>query len=287
MAIFKHTLIGEGLGHGYSESLYFELAGDNLDAAIALVAGVKDKRRPLLGKEHYLKGERVAMIYNDAGEKVTNIAQPFKFYLPGNQSQRSAESNISLQILFTNASKSKKKLGFMFGPYNALFPFGDAFVDDGSTAFASNFQSWRSLLITLGMGWMSSPTTQKRKITGYVFDPVTGLTTYTLEAPGLNWPNTDKPVAVSVEFPLSRSPLDGRQLITHTNATTATTAKPRPAQPFTTPGVMTIHTPQLIKLNTPAGNTLTGNIIPQNPVSRKRGRPLLVSRGRAPVISRW
>ncbi len=291
MGVYRHTLIFEGLGHGASESLYYTIPSpSSVATAFTTLSDVKNRRCLLLGAEWQIKGERIEQVVDDAGVATKRVGGVAKFFLPGVQAQPSCESNISLQVNFNNSTSTQQKLLFMPGCPRSLFPNGDALdVSQASKPgnWLSSFNSWKSLLVSLGASWYSSPVTQGVDITNYVFDPVTGLTTYTLKAPGMTWPNNSKPVSVNVEFPLSRSPLDGRQLVIHNSATECYTASPRPAAPYTVQGFMSLRGKVLVSLATTNQQGQKGSITPQNPMSRKRGRPLLVSRGRLPVTRRW
>jgi len=290
VGIYRHTLIFDGLGHGSSESLYYELpAPSTVASAFTALADIKNKRALLLGKEWQIKGERVEQVVDDAGVARKGIGAVQKFFLPGVQAQPSCESNISLQLQFSDATSFHKKLMFMVGCPRSLFPNGDALDLSQATLpgqWMSSFNSWKSLIRGLGAGWYSHPTTQTSDIIGYSVDPDTGITTYTL-GQALTWPNNNKPVLVSVEFPTQRNPLDGVQLVIHTGALTCYTAHPRPARAFTVQGSMRLKGANLITIGAGPSQGPSGNIVPQNPVSRKRGRPLLVSRGRVPVTVRW
>ena len=224
-----------------------------------------------------------------AGDKVTRIGQVFRTFKPGVAAQPAAPENVSLQCTFSDSSRRNKKLIFLVGPPKSLFPGANA-LDTSQLSqpgtWLSAFNSWSSLLKSLGAGWYSAPTTQQSPIIGYSFNADTGITSYTL-ANAITWPNTDKPIRVSVEFPLSKSPLDGVQLVIPTGALTCYTASPRPAAPFTVKGLLRLTGANLIKLNTPSGAVLQGFVVPDVPMSRKRGRPLLVSRGRVQVKNRY
>lgn len=284
--LYRHTLIFAGPDHGATESLYFERPTDDLDEAANYVNGVKDKRAPLLGKEWQCKAERIALVRSDTGTKIVRRSLVKKFYKPGNQSQPSAPTGVSLQVQMADSFKRFKKLMFMCGPYRSIFPNADA-LDINAGSFLSNFNSWKSLIISLGMGWLGKTTAgQILSITNYVVDPVTGFTTYTLGA-AATWPDGNKPFPVFVEFPLSRSALDGPQLVTKINATSCVTAQPRPAKPFTVQGLLRIVPTNFINLATTNTTGSPGTVEPQNPMERKRGRPLLAARGRRAVQIRF
>ncbi len=291
MGVYRHTLIFEGLGHGATESLYYTIPSpSSVNAAFTLLSILKNKRAALLGAEWQIKGERIEQVVDDTGAKTKRIGSVAKFFLPGVQAQPAAESNVSLQVQFSDSTFAHNKLLFMCGPPRSLFPNGNAFDPNQSSqpgTWWSAFQSWRTLLISLGASWYSAPTVQTAFISDYVFSNTSGRTTYTLTAPGITWPATNVPSRVSVEFPLSRSPLDGVQLVIPISATSCYTAGPRPAAAWTVQGTMKLKGAQLISLATPNLSGQLGTITPENPMTRKRGRPLLVSRGRASVQVRW
>jgi hypothetical protein len=288
MPIFKHTIILEGPGHGASESLYFTMpTNTSVYQAWQAVGQVKNKRAKLLGAEWQVKGERVCMVRDDAGLPVKRVSYAQREAIPGVQAQPANETNISLLLSFEDSTGFRNKSMMLAGCPRSLFPNADALDRNGGGAFWSNFQSWTTLLISLQMGWMASDVLNSQTIEGYTFNPANGLTTYDLKAPGIPFPVMNKPYRVNVEFPLSRSPLDGSQLVIPTDAVTVKTASPRPAAPYTVDGTMTYKGSVFINLATTNPQGQTGTIRAQAPMSRKRGRPLLVSRGRQPVVRRW
>jgi hypothetical protein len=284
--LWKYTTIIDGLGHGYSETLYFEMPTRSFADAAANVADLTNKRRPLLGAQHNIKGTRLALVLDDAGAKVTRRTLVNKFFLAGTQSRPSAESNISLQVLFTSGGGGQKKIMFMAGPWRDIFPFGDA-LDPNVGTWQTLFNQWVAALKAAKMGWLAVDNTVERPITSYSFDPANGHTTYVFGGGGFAWPSLTKPVRLTVEFPLSKSPLDGVQLVLAADATHATTAKPRPAAPFTIAGLARLQSRGFVTVGAPDANTPAGTIQAQDPVSRKRGRPLLVSRGRVATRDLW
>lgn len=292
MAVFKHTLIFDGPGHGTSESLYYDLGPlSTVDTAFVALADVKNKRRGLLGREWEIKGERIEMVRNDTGDKVVRVGQVQRTEPPliGVQAQPAAPVNVSLQVAFSNVAKSQTKRMFLAGCPKSLFPGGNTF-DHSQPGLPgtwwSNFVAWRTLLQSLGAGWYTAPTTTTKKIVGYTFNPVNGQTSFNFDA-AMPWPNTDKPVSVKVEFPLSKSPLDGTYLVIPTSSLSAYTAQPRPASPFTVGGTIRLTGSVLVTVKAASTGGTPGTIYAEVPMSRKRGRPLLVSRGRVQVRNRW
>ena len=282
---FRLTFILSGPDHGASESWYFTDPSDSPLTALANVVSLRAKRAALLGAEWSLKALRCELVLTSANVKVTRDSYLDKTRAAGNSSQPSAPSNISLQCLCTDASGKFDKLVFLAGPYTAIFPGGDRYDNSLGGTWNTRFETWRSGMIAAGMGWLASTPGQQAFITTYTTDPATLKTTFNLSA-DMTWPVLKNGVPVSVEFPNVRTDLDGRYLVTPTGDRSCVTVAARPSIPGHVGGVLTIHGSQLIQLNTPSSRATVGTINAENPVSRKRGRPLLVSRGRAPVIVR-
>jgi hypothetical protein len=285
MALYEHSLIFEGLGHGWQEAYNFEADTENLSVAYGRVIGLKDKRKYLLGADYYIKGERLSLLKNNAGVKVTRRTLVKKAYTPPpTLTNASEDSGTSLQVLFTNTTTGQKKLTFLGGVWRSIFPGGDSYAPAGS--WQTYFNAWAEFMKAQGLGWLGQVPDLQANITGYTFSATTGKTTYTADA-ALGWV-IGKPIRISVEFPLQRSPLDGVQVVIPLTETTAITAKARPASPYAgVPGTLKTYQLQFVTIGTPPGGQVPGTIEPQNPVGRKRGRPLLVSRGRQPNQVRW
>lgn len=285
MALFKLTWAFSGPDHGASESWYFQRSTQDVQAAFTFIDDLKDKRKKLLGNGWSMKAQRVAMLRTNAGAKVTRATKLSKLYLTSGLDRPAEETNMSLQVLCADSTQQYKKLQFLCGPWQAIFPAADSYVPTAG-GWSSYFNQYAASLIAHECGWLHAATTQAAVVSGYEFDASTGHTMMTLTAPGMEW-NVGEPIRVSVEFPLSKNPLDGSYLVVPLSATTAVTAKPRPAPPFTVPGTMRILGGEFINLATTNSAGATGTVEGQNPVSRKRGRPLYVSRGRQSPRPVW
>lgn len=288
--IYKYTVAIEGLGHGASETLYFQRDDDDVTRAIQSVQDVTGKRARLLGSAHYIKATRVQLVYDLLDNPVVRRGQLRKFgpaLLPGTASNPSEDSGTSLQVQMSNSVNTRKKLLFLSGPWARIFPNGDSY-DPNQGAWLSYFNQWTSEVIGLGMGWLgdaANPT--KIRIDGYAVNADTGLVTFTLAAPGITWDEYGVPKSITVDFPLTKSPLDGTYLVWPINPTTFITAQPRPAAPFSVPGNCWINSTEFVGLAVLNNQGQPGTITGQNPVSRKRGRPLYSSLGRQPRTVRW
>jgi hypothetical protein len=285
-ARWKYTLIFEGRGHGWSETFYVENDTDDFPTVYAALANIAPKRAPLLGAECRIKGDRLAEVISTTGVVQKRVSQVRRLNLAGTQAHSADQTNTSLLATWITGDQKSKRLAFMGGVWDDVLPAPDVFSPSG--AWTTFWNQWVAACQTAKLGWLTSGRTTPATITGYTFDATTGLTTYVLKAPGLVWPNgDDRPNKVAVEFPLARSPLDGVQIVVPADATHATTAKPRPAQPFTISGIMVLFAPTFKTIGVGSGQQLPGTITAQIGVSRKRGLPLLSSRGRLPVKVRW
>lgn len=285
MAIFKLTWAFSGPDHGATESWYFYRPTQSVQDAFAFIDDLKDKRKVLLGAQWSMKAQRVALIKNNDGTNVTRVSKLSKFSLTSPISMPAAETNISLQVLCADSNQVFKKLTFLAGPWDIIFPFADSY-DPSKGNWSTYFNAYASSLIAHNCGWMHAATTFQLPITGYTFSATTGHTTFTLAAPGFSWV-AGVPVRVSVSFPLSKSPLDGTYLVVPIDNVLAITAKPMPASTFVVPGTMKIQAGTFVNLATTNGAGAPGTVEGENPMTRKRGRPLYVSRGRLPAKPVW
>src|SRR5262245_51941495 len=128
MAIYQHTLIFDGPGHGWQESLYFRRSSQDVDAALAWVSpAIVDKRKEMLGSQFSVKAERVTMVYNNANQHVRRVSTRSKFFKVSSQNQQGEDTTTSLQVLMQNSTKDKSKLTFLAGPYAGVNPFANAY----------------------------------------------------------------------------------------------------------------------------------------------------------------
>lgn len=281
-----YTNIFDLIGHGAQETLYFQnSATDNLEDMLTLVQPLTDKRRLLLGAQASIKA--VKCFVAETAEGVMNPRQSLlkKMFLPGNAGQGSAENSISLQVQFISADKKQKKLMNMVAPWAKIFTNQDAF-DNSPPGWLANWNSWQSAVIAAGMGWYRTTWSVNYIINGYTLDPTSGLVTLAFPAGGPVWPRgLNEPQKVKIRFP-GKSTLDGIHVVVPLDATHAVIGTPLGTRPFSVAGTLQIPSRSFITVRG-GGGQVDGIIRPQNPVRRKRGRPLLAGRGRVPGILRW
>ncbi len=284
MAIWKYSLILEGFGHGSSETWYFETAGETFQEAYTQIDPLKGKRQGLLAKGYEVKGDRLAMWKNNAGERVKNKSQPRQFFLAGAEGKASAETGVSLYVLCVNAEGNRKKPVYLWGVWDEVFP--EQNIYNPTALFKTNFNSWVASLISCKCGWLANTPGPPIEISSFAVNPTTFKTTYTTAANIFEPAEFMKPLKVTVDYPLAKSALDGPQVVIPLSARVGRTAKPRPAVEEDNPGIMRKYSYSLVTLNTSFGQQASGTVVGIGATTHKRGRPLLVSVGRAPVRKR-
>lgn len=289
--LFKQTLVFEGPGHGWTESLYFERPTGDVQAAIDFTVDYRNKRRPLLGAECSIIGQRTLLVQDDVGAPVKRqgLVNVFSPKLSGTAAQAAEDTGTSLMVVWSDAASRFKKITYLGGAWASIFPNANNYVAAGG--WQGFFNSWRTLAITLGLGWRRRVISNSYTITNYTTDAQTGITTYTVRSGASIIASFNDRRTVGVEFFNRRSPLDGVQVVVPISEvapvapatdwfTTVKTAAPRPSAGFTTPGQMRLFNFVFVTPATPGGNQQLGAINPVRPVGRKRGRPLFVSPGR-------
>jgi hypothetical protein len=281
----KATWIFSGPDHGFTESLFFQWPTGDLVAASDFVYNqVTTKRRPLLGAQHSIKAQRVSVEFSDAGLPVRNDSRLVKFFLPGTAAQASAPNNVSLQVQFADSTSRRKKLMFMGGMWRSINP-ADDILDTSAGAFLSFFNTWKTSLISNGFGWIGTTDKRRAAVTNYTSTPAEVVTVTYAGAP-ITWPATDRPIPVTFSGINVHSVLNGPQVITPSGANTVTLLKPIATGPFVSPGWINYNIKSFISLASPGNGAATGTVEAQNPMTRERGRPLLVSVGRARAKAR-
>lgn len=289
--LIKQTLVFDGPRHGWTETLYFERPTGDVQAAIDFTSDYRNKRRPLLGAQCFLSGQRTLVVQDNAGNPITRqgLVNDFGTTLPGTQAQDAEDTGTSLLVTWADADSRLKKNLFMGGAWAAIFPQANTYKAVGG--WQGFFNAWRDYCITKHFGWRHRVVQKTATITGYVVDPVTGIVTYTLRSGASILADFGARRTVGVEFFNRANPLDGVQVVVPIGevapvlpatdwTTTVKSAKPRPAAAFTTPGEMRLFTSSFIDVGAPGATQQTGSINPIRPSGRKRGRPLFVSPGR-------
>lgn len=291
--LFKQTLIFDGPGHGWSESLYFERATDDVQAAIADTIDYRNKRRPLLGAECSLIGQRTLVVQDAAGLPIKRrgLTNKFSPALFGTQSQPAEDTGTSLFVVWSDPTSAFKKPMYLGGAWASIFPNANNYVPVG--AWQGFYNSWRQYCIDHAFGWRHRIVQNSYTITNYTTNAATGITTYTLRSAASILASFGDRRTVGVEFFNRRSALDGIQVVIPLAevapvapatdwTTTVATAQPRPSAAFTTPGQMRLYGSEFKTPASAVPQGAVGGINPERPAGRKRGRPLLVSPGRQP-----
>lgn len=296
-ALFKQGFVFEGAGHGWTEWLYFEMPSEDVQAAINYTSEYKNKRRPLLGAQCSMVGQRTLLVQDLAGNPVKRVGLN-NIYGPGyagNPNEDAEDTGTSLLLVWSDALAKYKKNLFLGGAWASIFPSANVYKPAG--LWTTFFDPWRQYCIDKGLGWRRRVEAKSFQITNHTTDPVSMVTTYTLTTALSVKADFGEGRSVLVDIPRKRSALDGMQVVIWKDETApvgdatdwtthVVTAGPRPGLPFAIPGRMRLYNSVFVTPKTPNGAQQTGAINAIRPAGRKRGRPLFVSRGRAPARPR-
>ena len=232
MPIAKGTLIFQGLGYGWTESIWISRSYTSLADFYALFAQYAILRAPMLGTPCFIKGIRVS------NEAVAHDSFLNYVNLPGSAAFGADDPSSSLNVILRDATFSRFKRIFFRGIWDVVAQnFGE--YDIGNEAFRTFFQSWRNFVLLQDFGWMGVDPTQAKigNISGYT-PTVEGNIAFQLDQPIFNGilPGTRVPVRVSRLN--GGSTLNGQMVVNVTTNTTCTTTVPTAALPFRTAGVM-------------------------------------------------
>lgn len=290
MATIIETLIAfEGQGQGWVESFYWSSVDGDLFAAENIVTPIAQARAKLLADTYVLTVVRNSQVLTDTNTKILRVTDIFEPRLPGVAAWMPAAPSYACLMTWQNATNTKSKKQYMRGIPSQLGDMGKK-VDVNWGAWQTNLNSWRSKLIALPAGWLTTAATQNAVILSYTVNPDTAQVTFALQTPGFNpWPVMfGLPTRVYVKLP-GKNPMDGALTVIPSSATACTTVSAHPAAPLPTGqiGSMSLRSPSFVNLGTLNSQGNPGQIHPQRIVTHKTGRPTYASRGRASKKVLW
>jgi hypothetical protein len=286
------TFAFNGQAQGWEESFAIQSPDGNLSAVAPLMLQLAQKRAKLLASTYELQVIRCSVVLDNAGSKVlrqSTLAEP---HLKGVQAWAPATPNMCLLVEWSNASDTATKKQYMRGIPAGLGDEGKIpdFGSSTAAAWQSNWNAWTSAMVAYPCGWIGTTQTAKAVINAYEVDPDTAQVTFTLAGSGIPALLTLQgyPQRVYIKLP-GKNPLDGPQTVIGVSATSCFTphANPAPPLPSGQLGIMTTRGPGFISLAPVTQGGPSGSIDPQRIISRKTGRPIYASRGRASARVRW
>lgn len=274
----KTTLIFSGPQKGWSESYYSEPNTDSIAVNTARAVQMATARSGLLGVECAVKGLRVSVIENAAGEKITRVGDLTQnLNITGNATQNAAAPDLSLLVDCGSGDNRYHKLLYLGGIWDLVSGEFGRFLPQG--AWMSVFNSFLAKIQEYGYGWLRripsltySVTAFEQTADGYVLftmsaDPFAGLPTN--QAVKVRFSNLDSIGGTSL--------LNGDMMVKPLSNNTAMSATRIATLPQQNVGSMVKFTYAFEQIIFMSGEKI---------VSRERGSPLLESRGRRRARSR-
>lgn len=288
----KNTLIFEDSSYGWTESFFSTaVSGDLINAGDRLDL-IAQKRAKLLGSDGRLKGWRVSIEFDNGTppRPVLGDSRAVEVNYAGSQppagttdpqtidAYACAKPGVGILLKWRSTDGTLRKLQFMRGiPDGLEILSGKPYLTQGT--WLSDFVAWRTAMLGGGSfpnGWMANLRRDTVAVTDYVVDAGSNQIVMTI-TPNLFPPPFNVRQRVRVSGVNGKSTLNGSQLIDVLSTTQIRTVKPLAVFPFTAAGRVTAFQPAFIQVF---------GIDTVRIVYRKPGRPLLVSRGRAPVRPR-
>lgn len=276
MALYRVSVLFEGRGHGWAETLVFDRTNTSPGAVAASLVGLLNARAQLLGREYRIIGARVAKIRDDAGLPVKRnvflIQQEFK---PSNQLVANAGGPPDDCVLVrgTTADGNRSKPIFLGGIPDDIILNGGA-LDLAAVNWGANFATWNNEMVTRQAGWLGLVAKGERFITSYTVNP-TGINLFTVNAAVFDGTNAGVNQTVRIRQLNGGNSVFNRSLLVYPVSTTQfQNVRPMAAVDFISQGIVTVFTlPSTFFIAAAWGAVKYA--------SHKRGRPLLVSPGRA------
>lgn len=273
--VLKATWIFEGPGRGFTES-YFQQRDDNdLAAAAADMDEVSTLRQVIMGKQFLIRGYRISFVTNDAGQRVRGQSLSTLRNLLGNQAKPAENSDTALLFQWVDASGIKKKYTYLRGIWDSVGTNGGVY--NKPPDWVNAIDAWEAKMIAKQFGWWGrTPSQTIYSVDGYTQQAGEQVLLTTTGTPFAGpFPGVKTPVAITGIN--TRSRLNGTQIVIPQSANSCLTAKPLSVGPFATAGTLRTLDYALVRFT-------QGEAI--RIVSRKAGRPLFTSRGRAPARPR-
>lgn len=292
--IIKTTFNFAGVEQGWSETFYWSAPDDNLSTAEDLTTPLAQKRAKLLANGYVLTVVRNAVVQNESGAKLKRVTDLYEPRLAGVAAWSPSTPNLAMMCVWQTADNKFSKKLYMRGIPAGIGDLGKT-PDFSFGVFGSNFNSWRSAMITFRAGWIATSPTQTAVINSYTVDADTGTVTFALNAPGLTFvtpPGFPTPIGVAqpvyIKLP-GKSPLDGKVSVVPASNVTCFTAKAYGVAPFIVGqiGTMQIYSPTLKTLAPLTSQGPQGVIHPQRIITHKTGRPTYASRGKRSGLVRF
>lgn len=274
--ILKGTIVYTGPGRGWTESYYQNRVDNNLVLASNQLREVCNSRVKLLGDGYRIQGWRVSFITNDAGERIRGGSYPIQeeIFPPGNNPDGDF-SDTSILIEWKNLDATRLKNTYMRGVWDVEV-IGEGAKAKGAL-YLQYFNDFKAKILQYQYGWYGRvPNTAQVGVLGYL-SSATDVVTITMKANIFDAGTIGKPVLVNFTGINTKSRINGQQVVIPTSTTACELKKPLAVGPYVNGGFARVLGYEFVPIS-------EGNMA--RVVSRKTGRPLFASRGRAPARPR-
>lgn len=268
-AIVKATLVFQTNSFGWSENFFWSVASNDLTPQMASLQVIAQKRAALLGKESFIKAQRVSFETDQDGNRV--VGDSYLQYVRYNGSTTPGADDPDTAVLVTmrNLVAARRRNMFLRGIWDDVNAAGGFYLPT-VTGWQTNFASWVASMLARGAGWMSVDRVNTVGITGYTVDPDTGFVQVTLAAAAPQLV-AGKTQVVRIRGVNTKSALNGQHLIRAIDSTHFWLEKPLALVTYQFGGDVIFYDQHFEQAAT---------IDAQKIVTRRAGAPLLQSHGR-------
>lgn len=264
-------------GHSFSET-HYKAGGSSPDLKAILDAwrtGILPLRRELLGNDTVIVSSRASYPrFNDIASR------PDKFFLANTVNTSSASEAVSLAVLMSDLTNTKKKVIHLRGMWDIVIQNGEYHPEFGdSLGWTTKFNAWKDALIVGQYGWATKTSgSAKGDVTNYVIETDRNITFTLSPQAGSGDLPTDKPISIRFgRLSKGRGGLNRTLIVKATSNTTVKTVAPIAAFPFSTQGIFNWRTTDFVLYN---------NLVTVSAGKRSQGRNSDLFLGRQSALAR-
>ena len=268
--VVKATLVFQTQSFGWSESFLWDGVNEqNLNVHMQSLQIIAQKRAALLGKNSFIKAERVSLETGPDG--LPRVGDSILQYIRYNGASMpdSDEPDAAVLVTMRNLVAAKRRNMFMRGIWDDIDGQGGFYLPF-VTGWQSAFNSWAAAMLARQAGWWSYTKSAGFDVSTYVVAPTTGYVTITVLGDAFGDGPYGK-IRVRLAGVNVRSALNGSWIGTPVSNSQIILEKPLALLPHTGGGTLFTYTRAL---------EVAASLDAQKIVTRRAGAPLLQSRGR-------
>lgn len=264
-------------GHSFTET-HYKAGGASPDLKAILdawISGILPLRRELIGRDVVITGARASYPrFNDIASR------PAKFFLTNTVDTTSASEAISLAVLMSDVTSTKKKVIHLRGFWDIVEENGEYHPEFGAAlGWETKFNAWKDALISAQYGWATKSSGSARgDVTNYVIGSDKNITFTLVPAAGSADLPTTKPISIRFgRLSKGRGGLNRALVVNATDNTSVKTVAPIAAFPFGTQGIYNFRATDFVLYN---------NLVQVSAGKRSQGLNSDLFRGRQSALAR-